>query len=175
MYSLAQALLVPAAVCPLPPDAAADRLVAEPAAQVAGALAVALGVALMAAGVRDIGANFQFFPEPRPAEEHSLTTGGVMGVVRHPQYAGTLAFCWGIALVTGAAPSRLLALLATTAALRLNADLEDAIMAERYGDAAAEYQRRVPAMVPRDAGALLRALLQPHGRDEAGETSEMRE
>ncbi|KAK3240804.1 hypothetical protein CYMTET_25837 [Cymbomonas tetramitiformis] len=168
-FSLAQALLVPAALpwswstmlfmVPASTTDAAESFT-QPAAQLVGVLLATLGVAMMASGIRDIGSNFSFFPEPKPAEEHSLSTVGIMGVVRHPQYAGTLAFCWGVALVTGASPTRMLACMATTIALWLNADLdEDRLIKERYGRAADEYLERVPSMVPRDACALIRAML----------------
>uniref|UniRef100_A0A061R6S1 Protein-S-isoprenylcysteine O-methyltransferase n=1 Tax=Tetraselmis sp. GSL018 TaxID=582737 RepID=A0A061R6S1_9CHLO len=158
VFSLAQAVLVPAALPSLVPFPESGENVADAAAQTLGVFLLALGVGLMVSGIRDIGENFSFFPEPKPKDIHSLTTKGVMSVLRHPQYSGTVAFCWGVALLTGAGPFRLAACLATTQALKLNAELEDSIMLERYGSAFERYREAVPSMIPKDFRELVTAI-----------------
>jgi protein-S-isoprenylcysteine O-methyltransferase Ste14 len=61
--------------------------------QVVGAALAVLGIALAASGYRALGAAFTAFPEPRA--DGRLATEGAYRLVRHPMYAGGLAFLTG--------------------------------------------------------------------------------
>jgi protein-S-isoprenylcysteine O-methyltransferase Ste14 len=113
--------------------------------------------ALFAAGIflyRNAGGHFSWsqlggLPELRANHrDDQLVTTGIRARLRHPVYLahlcemigwslGTgLAVCWGLtafAIVTGAVMIR----------------MEDAELQKRFGQAFAEYRKRVPAVVPR--------------------------
>lgn len=77
-----------------------------------------------------------------------LVERGIYGVIRHPQYLGLALVTLGLFLqwptVTGLVLWPLLILL-----YRKLARLEDADLVEAFGERAEEYQRRVPAVLPR--------------------------
>ncbi len=77
-----------------------------------------------------------------------LVTGGLFGLVRHPIYLGTIAIWIGVGL--GALSWLLLVVGALVIAptFYLLAREEERLMAEHFGTAYREYQRRVPMLSP---------------------------
>ena len=72
-----------------------------PAAELAvGLAAIASGLALGAAAVRDLGVS-NLTPWPKPVEKNQLQIEGVYSLCRHPMYTPTtfLGLVWGLALV----------------------------------------------------------------------------
>ncbi len=79
----------------------------------------------------------------RPAK---LVTTGLYRYVRHPLYTAGTAFLWMTPIMT----TTLLALYAAfTAYLYLGSLLEERRLRAEFGEAYADYQRRVPRMIPR--------------------------
>ncbi|HKG90702.1 MAG TPA: isoprenylcysteine carboxylmethyltransferase family protein [Gemmatimonadaceae bacterium] len=80
-------------------------------------------------------------------EGHRLITSGPYAVVRHPIYAGLVAFLAGSALVWNDA-----ALLGVAAAAALlfaaHVRVEEAMFIRHFGEAYRQYQRRTPALLP---------------------------
>ena len=80
--------------------------------------------------------------------DHQLVTAGPYRFVRHPIYASMLC----VLLATGflITPWWLFvpAVLAFIAGTEIRVRIEDRLLASRFGDQAAEYQRRTPAYIP---------------------------
>lgn len=79
---------------------------------------------------------------------HELVQHGVYGIVRHPIYTSMLLVVSGTCLVL--APLYLLpvSLLLYLAGTEIRLRAEEALLAERFGDAFARYRARVPAYIP---------------------------
>lgn len=82
-------------------------------------------------------------------DEHSLVTTGPYRWVRHPMYTALFVFLAGLTLLTrnlipGVAPAVGLAVL-----VALRVPREEAMLAERFGEAWEEYCRRTGRFVPR--------------------------
>lgn len=115
------------------------------------------GALLFAAGAwiyRRSGAGFSAaqlggLPELIPGNsEHRLVTSGIRAQVRHPVYLGHL--CEMLAWSVGSSLAvcyGLTAFAAVTGAIMIR--LEDRELEERFGEEYREYQRRVPAVVPK--------------------------
>lgn len=92
----------------------------EPLAYAVGALLVAFGIGLLAAGGIGLGSALTPFPAPRTGG--ALQTTGVYGLVRHPMYGGGILIALGwstiFATLIGLALTVLLALLADLKARR---------------------------------------------------------
>jgi protein-S-isoprenylcysteine O-methyltransferase Ste14 len=85
---------------------------AERPLQVAGAVLAAAGLALAIGAYRALGRAFTALPAPRT--DGVLATGGPYRLVRHPMYAGGLAFLVGVSLAAtpwALVPTGVLALL----------------------------------------------------------------
>jgi len=78
---------------------------------------------------------------------HTLIESGPYAYVRHPIYTGLLAAFLGTALVLGEWRD-LLALVLVLASLWYKLSLEEKWMGETFGEAYADYRRRVKALVP---------------------------
>ncbi len=81
------------------------------------------------------------------AEDHQLIRTGPYGLVRNPIYSGGLAAVLGTAIVLGEVRGVLAIALVLIAFLR-KIHLEERWLAERFGPAYLEYQRRVKALIP---------------------------
>lgn len=112
----------------------------EPVAYAVGALLLALGVAVLAAGGIGLGSALTPFPTPRPGGE--LQTTGVYGLVRHPMYGGGILIALGwstvFATVAGLVLTAVLALFAALKARR------EELWLEESHPGYAEYRRRTP-------------------------------
>jgi protein-S-isoprenylcysteine O-methyltransferase Ste14 len=97
------------------------------------------GLATLALSFRDLGDSLSPWPVPASAEEGNtgLKTGGLYAYVRHPMYAGLLAACAGLSIVSGSAV-RLLLTAALLYVLEVKSDYEEGELAKAFG---AEYER----------------------------------
>lgn len=104
---------------------------------VAGAILVAVGLAMLVAGGLFLGPSLT--PFPRPRADASLREDGVYRIVRHPMYGGTIlvAAGWGIA----SSPLALAAGIALWIFLELKSRREEGWLLERYPSYEA-YRRR---------------------------------
>jgi protein-S-isoprenylcysteine O-methyltransferase Ste14 len=81
-------------------------------------------------------------------EDHRLIRSGPYGVVRHPIYTGALTGLLGLALAMGTA-SAFIAFVGMTVEWSIKLRVEERLLTEHFGDEYREYQRQVPALVPR--------------------------
>ena len=88
-----------------------------PVAYAAGALLIALGIALLAGGATGLGAALTPFPAPRSGGE--LRTGGAYALARHPMYGGGILVALGWSAIFAS-----LVGLVLTVALAVFADLK---------------------------------------------------
>jgi len=111
--------------------------------------AVAAGLALRIAAMRQLGARFS--PLVAVQRAHALETRGLYAHVRHPGYAGALLACLGGALAFGSgAALPMVAIMLAAQLARVRA--EEALLAEHFGDAWRAYASRSGALLPRWLG-----------------------
>jgi len=99
------------------------------------------GLAVIAAGAKDLGPSLSPWPAP-PATTGSdlVVKEGVYGQVRHPLYAGLIASCAGFSIMTGS-PVRLLLTAGLAYVLDVKSDYEESQLdAAAYG----AYKEQVP-------------------------------
>jgi protein-S-isoprenylcysteine O-methyltransferase Ste14 len=94
-------------------------------------------------------ATFVGVPELRPSgKEGRLLQEGIYARVRHPRYVAVMLGTAAMALFTNYLAAYVLAAVAFPW-LHLIITLEERELADRFGEAYREYQRRVPRLVPR--------------------------
>ena len=105
---------------------------------------VALGVALIAAGVLALRRQLTAFPMPVPGGR--LIEGGVFGLVRHPMYGGGViaALGWGLAL---ASPMALVGAIVLGVFFDLKSRREEAWLGDQFAGYAA-YRGRTRRLIP---------------------------
>lgn len=113
------------------------------AGQAAAAVLIAIGILHTGAwhfvGLRQL-------VEPAQGAESRLVTTGLYRYVRHPLYTAGLLFLWLTPIMT----TTLLALyLSLSVYLYVGSLFEERRLLVEFGDAYADYQRRVPRLVPR--------------------------
>lgn len=106
---------------------------------------VLLGGVLSTLSVAQLGANFSGYVTLQ--EGHTLVTGGLYRRLRHPRYAGIIAYSLGLALVHRAVPGVLTAAL-VLAALAARIRYEEALLEREFGDAWRAYAARTPRLLP---------------------------
>jgi protein-S-isoprenylcysteine O-methyltransferase Ste14 len=89
----------------------------------------------------------RFSPVVAIQENHTLVTGGIYGLIRHPSYLGLLVTMLGWALVFRSAIGVLLVLLIFPA-LVARIESEETLLASEFGDAYAAYRARTWRLVP---------------------------
>jgi protein-S-isoprenylcysteine O-methyltransferase Ste14 len=112
-----------------------------------GALLLAASVWLFWRSHRDLGANWS--PTLEVYAEHTLTTGGVYGVIRHPMHASQWLWSLAQALLLPnwvAGPAGLLAALPM---YLVRVPEEERMLRDRFGDAYRAYCERTGRVVPR--------------------------
>jgi protein-S-isoprenylcysteine O-methyltransferase Ste14 len=109
-----------------------------------GIVLVAAGVALFVGGIRGLGPNLTPFPAPRP--DTRLVDRGAYRVVRHPIYAGAVAFAFGWALVIHGWLTLVYAAL-LFAFFDLKAAREEGWLMARFPEYAT-YRKRVRKLIP---------------------------
>jgi protein-S-isoprenylcysteine O-methyltransferase Ste14 len=85
---------------------------------------------------------------PMVQEHHELRTDGPYGLVRHPIYTGLLGLVAGAMLACGFGVWTAVLLVAVPWLLR-RVQVEDRLMAGRFGASYDTYRARVPALLPR--------------------------
>jgi protein-S-isoprenylcysteine O-methyltransferase Ste14 len=111
-------------------------------ALVCGPVLVLAGSAILAVSVNDLGASNSPWPVPGPSSD-GLKTGGLYAQFRHPVYAGLLAVCAGVSVITGSS-ARLLLTAALLYSLNVKADYEEGELMKKYPEYAA-YKEEVPS------------------------------
>jgi protein-S-isoprenylcysteine O-methyltransferase Ste14 len=76
-----------------------------------------------------------------------LITSGPYGVTRHPVYTGVIGFFAGLALLWNSGATLLLAI-GVVVPLFVHTLIEERLFAAHFGEAYADYRRRVPRLVP---------------------------
>jgi protein-S-isoprenylcysteine O-methyltransferase Ste14 len=113
--------------------------------QVAGAVLMAAGIALLASGQLNMGASWRV--GIKDEEAPGLVTGGLYRFCRHPIYLGLLTAVAGYTALLPTAVSLLL--LATTyTRVRIQAAAEETYLERTYGGAYRDYARRVGRFLP---------------------------
>jgi hypothetical protein len=77
-------------------------------------------------------------------ETGHIDTSGVLGITRHPWYAGAIAILW----TSNLSGARLVTNLVLTAYLIVGTVVEERKLIAEYGDEYREYQKRVPMLLP---------------------------
>ncbi|GAC1525958.1 MAG: hypothetical protein NVS2B16_34330 [Chloroflexota bacterium] len=119
--------------------------VGRPIARVVGLVGMVISVALVWQSGSLLGRGL--VPYPKPVEGAVLRQTGIYGIVRHPMYLGVLCavFSWAawwrsrLGLALG---------LVSVAFFRTKSRHEERMLRARFSEYA-EYQRRVPALIPR--------------------------
>jgi protein-S-isoprenylcysteine O-methyltransferase Ste14 len=95
-----------------------------------GPILMAIGAATILLGTLDMGASLS--PWPVPTGE-KLVTSGVFSKVRHPLYAGLIAFMTGLSISTGSA-ERLILTGVLLYILEVKSDFEEKELSKQYTD-----------------------------------------
>lgn len=116
-----------------------------------GRLAVSMlcgpaAVALAWSGVRHLGKQWRI--NAGLYHDHELVKSGPYALVRHPIYASMLAVFLQVALLFTPWARLAGALALFLAGTEIRVRVEEGLLAERFGDAFAEYKRQVRAYVP---------------------------
>ena len=118
-----------------------------PAAELAvGLAAIASGLALGAAGVRDLGWS-NLTPWPKPVESNQLQIEGVYSLCRHPMYTCLLTASFGLSLVT-LSFERLLLTVALFTLFSFKAGREEGFLGDKHGERYRAYAADVPQFFP---------------------------
>jgi|Deesub1362A_J573_1020465.scaffolds.fasta_scaffold09780_2 protein-S-isoprenylcysteine O-methyltransferase Ste14 len=88
-------------------------------------------------------------PTPGQQAAAKLVSTGPYSVVRHPQQAGYLLLLFGMSILLSSSLTFLYALLSSLLVVIVERRVEERRMLERHGEKYAEYQRRVPQLIPR--------------------------
>jgi len=107
------------------------------------------GILIMYVSIRRFFLSFsgiQDLKGPKPAA--ALQTDGLHRFVRHPLYLGTFLFIWALFLLSPTASNGMVCLIITLYTL-IGLRLEEKKLVAEFGQAYVDYQRRVPAIMPR--------------------------
>ncbi|KAK9839480.1 hypothetical protein WJX81_004824 [Elliptochloris bilobata] len=111
-----------------------------------GVVLMVAGAVLIVGGVADIRLeNLTPLPKPRPGGK--LVTSGVYSYVRHPMYAGLLAFAFGLAAFTGDEARAAMAV-ALAVILSLKVDYEERELEAAHPNDFPPYRERVKKFIP---------------------------
>ena len=92
-------------------------------------------------GIRQIGHS----PEKRKVEPpETISRRGLLGIVRHPMYLGTIIFLWSL----NSTRADIVVHAVLTIYILIGIQLEEKKLVAQYGDAYVQYQRAVPALIP---------------------------
>ena len=134
IYFAAQAILI---VCIL---IGGVPVIGEPIQAIVGPLLAIGGLAIGVLSVSDLGSSLS--PLPVPGDDSTLKKEGLYQYVRHPMYAGLLAFCFGVGIVTDST-ARLILTALLFYALDVKATYEEEELVKRYGSDYTKYQKEV--------------------------------
>jgi protein-S-isoprenylcysteine O-methyltransferase Ste14 len=97
-------------------------------------------------GTRALGRQWRF--DAGLSSDHEFVTSGPYRVVRHPIYASMLCLFLGTGLAIATLPCLAIAAVFFITGTEIRVRLEERLLASRFGDAFADYRRRVPAYIP---------------------------
>lgn len=106
---------------------------------------VVLGLAFSIAARAALGSNWSGTVTLK--QDHELIRSGPYRLVRNPIYTGILLAILGTAIAQGEVRSVLAVALVTVAFVR-KISIEEAFLAQEFGDAYDRYRREVPALIP---------------------------
>lgn len=112
-----------------------------------GIVAFVAGFWLRMKAVNTLDKHFSPLVELQP--EHELVTHGPYAWVRHPAYLGSLMWAIVPPLLCGSGIGLAAALLLYYPAMRYRVAIEEALLAERFGDRWNAYKAQVPALIPK--------------------------
>jgi protein-S-isoprenylcysteine O-methyltransferase Ste14 len=113
----------------------------------AGSMLLAASLWLFWRSHRDLGTNW--FPDLEIGEEHTLTTRGVYGAIRHPMYASNLLWGLGQALMLQNWIAGFPGPVTFLFMYLFRVPQEERMMLDHFGDAYREYCARTGRIVPR--------------------------
>jgi protein-S-isoprenylcysteine O-methyltransferase Ste14 len=143
-WLLAQAALILAHLSPPLPPPSALGLAWPLGARLLGWSVFAVGLALAARAVLNLGASLTPLPDPMP--DAALVTSGAYGSCRHPLYQAVVLCSLGVTLALGSL-LHLALLLSLSAVLSGKAHREERRLLELHPDYAA-YRASTPAILP---------------------------
>lgn len=120
---------------------------------IAHVIAMVIGYTIVFAGATLVADGWRRIHQAR--RQGRLMTDGMYGRVRHPQYTGLFLIVFGEGIVHWPTIVSVAAFPVIVIAYTMLARKEERQMAEQFGDAYREYQRRVPMFIPRREGAHL--------------------
>jgi protein-S-isoprenylcysteine O-methyltransferase Ste14 len=94
-----------------------------------GPVMMAIGASTILLGITDMGASLSPWPIPTTGED--LITTGLFSKIRHPLYAGLIAFMGGLSIATGSA-ERLILTAALFYTLDAKSDFEEKELTKEY-------------------------------------------
>lgn len=114
--------------------------------QIAAVILAAASVWLAIRAISELGKQWSL--TARLTEGHKLVKTGVYGIVRHPIYTAM----FGLMIATGIVFSHWIALAAAMVIFligtRIRTFLEESLLREAFGDEFAEWEKRVPSIIP---------------------------
>jgi protein-S-isoprenylcysteine O-methyltransferase Ste14 len=113
---------------------------------VIGGAAVIVGIVVRQRAVWWLGIYFR--TRVTLLDEHQLITDGPYARIRHPSYTGAFISCAGYGLALASGASFLILALLPLLALAYRIRVEEAALAERFGDAWLSYRKRTAALIP---------------------------
>lgn len=116
-------------------------VIGEPVRFLLGPSLLIGGALVMVTCINEMGSSMTPWPVPSSKNDKLIDTG-VFGYVRHPTYAGVLAACLGLAIVTESA-NRLILTALLWYALDVKSQFEESKLAERFPDDYKTYQNKV--------------------------------
>ena len=111
-----------------------------------GVAVMAAGLALRAWSMRTLGAYYS--RTLRTTSGQTVVEDGPYRVIRHPGYLGSIMVWTGFAVASGSAAAAVGAAALMGNAYRRRIAAEEAMLADRFGRAYAEYSRRTKRLVP---------------------------
>jgi protein-S-isoprenylcysteine O-methyltransferase Ste14 len=109
-------------------------------------LLLVLAALLSWTATRALGRYLRF--EAALSPDHQLVRSGPYGVLRHPIYTSMLCLLLGTGAMVATPLLLLLALLLFLVGTEIRVQVEDRLLADRFGDEFRRYQEYVPAYIP---------------------------
>lgn len=113
---------------------------------IAAAMLFVLGIVLSWTSSRTLGRHFRLDAGLSP--NHQLIRTGPYAIIRHPIYTSMLCVLLGTGLILTSAALLAAALVVFVAGTEIRVQIEDGLLAARFGDAFQDYRRTVPAYIP---------------------------
>jgi protein-S-isoprenylcysteine O-methyltransferase Ste14 len=113
---------------------------------VAGVLFMWIGVALRWYAIRTLGHDFTVQVRARSSQQ--VVTRGLYRYIRHPSYAGSLLFAFGIGLALGNWIGLAIVLSVLSVALAYRIAVEEEALASTLGEPYVEYMRKTWRVIP---------------------------